>query len=140
MRTCATRSNTPSTARRSSNASLAASARPGNDNVVAPSVKFAINPEPIHRYDPEKAKALLKKAGVSNLKIDLSAADVAFTGAVDAATIFRESAAKAGIDLTVVREPNDGYWDNVWQKKAFCASEWLGRPTADGVDDFRVRG
>lgn len=109
---------------------------PGNDNVVAPSVKFAVNPEPIHRYDPEKAKALLKKAGMPNLKIDLSAADVAFTGAVDAATIFRESAAKAGIDLTVVREPNDGYWDNVWQKKAFCASEWLGRPTADGVMTF----
>lgn len=109
---------------------------PGNDNVVAPSVKFAVNPSPVHKYDPQKAKDLLKKAGMPNLKIELSAADVAFTGAVDAATIFRESAAKAGIDLTVVREPNDGYWDNVWQKKAFCASEWLGRPTADGVMTF----
>jgi len=109
---------------------------PGNDNVVAPSVKFATNPLPIHKYDPDQAKSLLKKAGVSSLKVELSAADVAFTGAVDAATIFRESAAAAGIDLTVVREPNDGYWDNVWQKKPFCASEWLGRPTADAVMTF----
>ena len=105
----------------------------GNDNPVAPAVKFAINPEPIHQYDPEMAKSLLKKAGLSDLKISLSAADAAFTGAVDAATLFRESAAAAGIDLEVVREPNDAYWDNVWLKKPFVASQWLGRPTADGV-------
>ena len=82
------------------------------------------------------AKSLLKKAGMSNLKVSLSAADVAFTGCVDAATIYRESAAKAGIDLTVVREPNDGFWDNVWQHKPFVASEWLGRPTADQTLTF----
>jgi peptide/nickel transport system substrate-binding protein len=105
----------------------------GNDNPVAPSVKFAINPQPIHEYDPEMAKSLLKKAGLSTLKISLSAADAAFTGAVDAAALFKESAAKAGIDLEVVREPNDAYWDNVWLKKPFVASQWLGRPTADGV-------
>jgi peptide/nickel transport system substrate-binding protein len=104
-----------------------------NDNPVAPSVKYAVNPAPIHHYDPDMAKSLLKKAGMSGLKVSLSAADTAFTGAVDAATLFNHSAAKAGIDLTVVREPNDGYWDNVWLKKPFVASEWLGRPTVDGV-------
>ena len=105
----------------------------GNDNPVASSVKFAINPQPIHHYDPDMAKSLLRKAGVSNLKVSLSAADIAFPGAVDAATIFAQSAAAAGIDITVVREPNDGYWNNVWMKKPFVASEWLGRSTADGV-------
>jgi len=40
----------------------------------------------------------------------------------------------------VVREPNDGYWDNVWQHKAFSASEWLGRPTADGTLTFAYAG
>jgi peptide/nickel transport system substrate-binding protein len=82
------------------------------------------------------AKSLLKRAGMPNLQVSLSAADVAFAGAVDAATIYRESAAKAGIDLTIVREPNDGYWDNIWKKKPFCASEWLGRPTADSTMTF----
>jgi peptide/nickel transport system substrate-binding protein len=105
----------------------------GNDNPVAPSVKFAINPEPVHKYDPEMSKSLLKKAGVSNLKISLSAADAAFTGAVDAAQLFQQSAKEAGIELEVVREANDAYWDNVWLKKPFVASQWLGRPTADGV-------
>jgi peptide/nickel transport system substrate-binding protein len=105
----------------------------GNDNPVARNVKFAIEPQPVHKFDPDMARSLLKKANVSDLKISLSAADAAFTGAVDAAAIFKDSAAKAGIDLTVVREPNDAYWDNVWLKKPFVASQWLGRPTADGV-------
>jgi peptide/nickel transport system substrate-binding protein len=104
-----------------------------NDNPVAPTVKYAVNPLPIHHYDPDMAKSLLKKAGVTDLKVSLSAADAAFTGAVDAATIYSRSAAAAGIQLTVVREANDGYWDNVWLKKPFVASEWLGRPTVDGV-------
>lgn len=108
----------------------------GNDNPIAPTIKFASNPQPVHQYDPEMSKSLLKKAGLTELKIELSAADAAFTGAVDAAVLFRESAARAGIDLTVVREANDAYWDNVWLKKPFVASYWLGRPTVDWFLDY----
>jgi peptide/nickel transport system substrate-binding protein len=103
----------------------------GNDNPIPKGVKFAIDPEPRHTYDPEKAKSHLKKAGMENLKVDLSAADAAFAGALDAAVLYQEHARAAGIDLNVVREPNDGYWDNVWMKKPFCLSYWSGRPTAD---------
>ena len=35
---------------------------PGNDNPIAPAIKFATNPEPVYSYDPEKAKFHLKKA------------------------------------------------------------------------------
>lgn len=103
----------------------------GNDNPIAPSVKFAIDPEPKHVYDPEKAKSLLKKAGLEGLRVDLSTAETAFAGSVDAAVLWREHAAKAGIDLNVIREPNDGYWDNVWLKKPFVGGYWAGRPTPD---------
>jgi peptide/nickel transport system substrate-binding protein len=65
------------------------------------------------------------------LKIQLSAADAAFAGAVDAAVLYKEHAAKAGIDVEIVREPNDGYWSNVWMKKPFCFCYWGGRPTED---------
>ena len=58
-------------------------------------------------------------------------ADAAFNGAVDAAVLFQEHAKAAGIDINVIREPNDGYWDNVWLKKPWCASYWSGRPTVD---------
>lgn len=103
----------------------------GNDNPIAPAIKFAIDPKPPHGYDIDKAKFYLKKAGLSSLKVDLSVADAAFDGAVDAGVLYKNSAAKAGIDINVVREPNDGYWDNVWLKKGWCASYWSGRPTCD---------
>ncbi len=106
-------------------------ATPGNDNPIAPSVKYAIDPQPKYSYDPEKAKFHLKKAGLETLKVDLSVADAAFTGAVDAGVLFQEHAKAAGIEINVVREPNDGYWDNVWLKKGWCASYWSGRPTQD---------
>jgi len=104
---------------------------PGNDNPIAPTIQFAIDPQPRHDYDPEKAKSYLKKAGLDSLKVDLSTADAAFAGAVDAALLYKDSAAKAGIDLNVIREPDDGYWDNVWRKKPWCMSYWNGRPTCD---------
>jgi peptide/nickel transport system substrate-binding protein len=103
----------------------------GNDNPIAPSVQFAIDPQPRHDYDPEKARSYLKKAGLESLKVDLSTAEAAFAGAVDAAVLYKDSAAKAGIDINVVREPNDGYWDNVWMKKPWCVSYTGGRPTCD---------
>jgi peptide/nickel transport system substrate-binding protein len=104
---------------------------PGNDNPVSPKLKFASDPTPKYTYDPEKAKFHLKKAGMENLTVDLSVADAAFTGSVDAAVLYQESAKAAGITINVVREPNDGYFDNIWLKKPWCADYWGGRPTCD---------
>lgn len=104
---------------------------PGNDNPIAPGVPFSIDPKVKHTYDPDKAKFHLKQAGLSSLKVDLSAADAAFAGSVDAALLMKDAAAAAGIDINVVREPDDGYWDNVWMKKPWCMSYWSGRPTPD---------
>ena len=106
-------------------------AKPGNDNPIAPAVKFSIDPKPKFAYDPERAKFHLKKAGLSSLKVDLSVADAAFNGAVDAAVLYQQHAKACGIDINVVREPDDGFWDNVWLKKPWCASYWNGRPTCD---------
>ena len=43
----------------------------------------------------------------------------------------QQQAQAAGIDINVIREPDDSYWDNVWMKKPFCTSYWGGRPTCD---------
>ena len=103
----------------------------GNDHPIAPSLRFhAADLEQVP-YDPDKAKWHLKEAGLDSLTVDLSAADAAFPGAVDAATLYREHAAPAGIDINIVREPNDGYWSNVWLQKPWCACYWGGRPTED---------
>lgn len=42
-----------------------------------------------------------------------------------------QGARRAGITVNIVREANDGYWDNVWLKKPFSACDWFGRPTMD---------
>jgi peptide/nickel transport system substrate-binding protein len=105
--------------------------RIGNDHPIPSTDPFYAADLPQRPYDPEKAKFYLKQAGLDNLKLSLSASDAAFSGAVDAAAIFRTSAAKSGIDVSIKREPADGYWDNVWMKAPFCMSYWGGRPTAD---------
>jgi len=103
----------------------------GNDNPIPTSVKFGIDPQPVHSYNPDKAREYLAASGLDSLAVEISVSDAAFDGAVDAAQLIRESAAKCGIDVTVVREPDDGYWDNVWGVKGWSASYWSGRPTAD---------
>ena len=79
----------------------------------------------------EKAKFHLKKAGLSELPVKLSAADAAFAGAVDAAVLYKEHAAKAGINIQVIRESNDGYWSSIWLKKPWSACYWGGYATED---------
>ncbi len=107
----------------------------GNDSPVGPANIYRATPEelPQRPYDPEKAKFHLKQAGMENLSLQIHLADTAFEGAVDAGQLYAESAKAAGINLEVVREPDDGYWSNVWLKKSWCASYWGGRPTEDWI-------
>lgn len=83
------------------------------------------------KYDPEKAAEHYKASGHDGSPIILRTADGAFPGAVEAAQLFQESAKACGIPLEIKREPNDGYWSEVWNKQPFCASYWGGRPVQD---------
>ena len=74
-------------------------------------------------FDPDKAAFHYKKSGHSGAVL-LRTSDVAFPGAVDAAQLYQQSCAKAGITLDVKREPGDGYWSEVWNKQPFSASYW----------------
>lgn len=103
----------------------------GNDNPINNAYRFFAADLPQRAYDPEKAKFHLNKAGLTELRVDLSAADTAFEGAIDGAVLFAEQARKAGIEINPIREPDDGYWDNVWMKKPFSFSSWSGRSTID---------
>lgn len=105
--------------------------RIGNDHPIAPANRYFAADLPQRAYDPEQAKFHLKKAGMEGLTVDLHAADAAFQGAVDTAILYAEQAAKAGITVNVVREPNDGFWSNVWTVKPFVTCFWQGRPTED---------
>jgi peptide/nickel transport system substrate-binding protein len=104
----------------------------GNDFPISKAYPYF--PEGIEQraYDPEEAASYYKKSGHSG-PIVLQVSEVAFPGAVDAAVLYQQQAAKAGITIDVKREPGDGYWNQIWNVQPFCASYWGGRPTQDGM-------
>ncbi|HLS19289.1 MAG TPA: ABC transporter substrate-binding protein [Paracoccaceae bacterium] len=91
---------------------------------------YPLAPEGIEQrvFDPDKAADHYRKSGHSG-PILLRTSDVAFPGAVDAAQLYQQSCAKAGITIQIQREPGDGYWSEVWNKQPFCMSYWGGRAT-----------
>lgn len=104
--------------------------RVGNDQPIAPTDPMFSSAVPQRKYDPDQARSLYRKSGHSG-PIVLSTSEAAFAEAVDGAAVYKEHAAKAGIDIQILREPAAGYWSNVWLKKPFAAAAWGGRPTAD---------
>ena len=103
----------------------------GNDFHLSPVQPYWPEDIPQREYDPDQAKSLLKKAGAEGLSVEISTADSVFSGAVDMCVLYAEQAKAAGINISVKREPNDGYYSDVWLKKPFCAVSWGARPTPD---------
>lgn len=103
----------------------------GNDHPIGKNQRFFASELPQRTYDPDKAKFYLKEAGLQGYTFKLHTSDAAFGGAVDAAVLYKEHAAKAGIKIDVVREPADGYWKVVWMKKPWVFCFWSGRVTED---------
>jgi len=103
----------------------------GNDFPI--NAAYALFPDsiPQREFDTDKAAFHYKKSGHDGTPILLRTSDAAFGGAEDAAVLYQQTCAKAGIPLEISREPADGYWTNVWNAKPFCVSYWGGRPTQD---------
>jgi peptide/nickel transport system substrate-binding protein len=103
----------------------------GNDFHHSPAQPYWPDDIPQREYDPDQAKSLLKKAGAEGLSVSISTADSVYAGAVDMAVLYAEQAKAAGINIDVVREPNDGYYTDVWLKKPWCLVSWGARATPD---------
>jgi len=103
----------------------------GNDFHHSPAQPYWPDDIPQRDYDPDQAKSLLKKAGAEGLSVSLSTAESVYAGAVDMAVLYAEQAKAAGINVKVVREPNDGYYSDVWLVKPFTLVSWGARPTPD---------
>lgn len=101
----------------------------GNDQPIPRSDVYCNTALPQIAYDPDKARFHLKKSGYAG-SVVIQASDAAFNGAVDMATLYQASAAKAGLKIDVKKEPADGFWDNVWLKGACVTSYWGGRTAA----------
>ena len=103
----------------------------GNDFPINAAYPYFDASIPQREYDPAKAAEHYKASGHDGSPIVLRTAPGAFPGAVEAAQLFQQSAAAAGIPLEVKVEPDDGYWSDVWNVQPFCASYWGGRPVQD---------
>ncbi|MAY33048.1 MAG: peptide ABC transporter substrate-binding protein [Rhodovulum sp.] len=103
----------------------------GNDNPIPSNDPFFNADIKQREYDPEQAKFHLKKAGIDSLDLTLQVSDAAYSGAVDSASLLQESAKVAGLNIRIKKEPEDGYWSNVWLKSDFMAAYFGTRPTPD---------
>ncbi len=106
----------------------------GNDHPIGPANRYHATAEEIPQrvYDLDKARFHLKKAGLDTLNVQLHVAEAAvFDGAIDGAVLYQQQAKGAGINIEVVRMPDDGYWHDVWLIKPWCVSVWAGRATED---------
>lgn len=103
----------------------------GNDQPISPSYRFFRADLEQRVYDPDKARFHAKKAGIDGVELPLHVAETPFAGATDTAVLYAEHMKKADLNLKIVREPDDGFWSDVWAKKPFFATRWSGRITED---------
>ena len=97
-----------------------------NNNPVVPSdanyLDYTVTP------DPDKAKSLLKAAGLGSPLQQL------YTSTYDAvltplALAYQSSVKDAGINISIQTASADSYYTDVWMTKPFCVSYWYtGRP------------
>lgn len=103
----------------------------GNDHPIGPSQRFFATELPQRRYDPDKARYHMKKAGMEGHLFTLITSVGVGEVSNDAALLYKEHAKKAGIDIDVQKVPADGYWSEYWIKKPWVSCRWGGRATED---------
>jgi len=100
----------------------------GRDTPIGPSFGdyYLAAPEP--KRDVAKAKALLQEAGVTNLKITLTAQNSFDVPKI--ATVWKEQLAEAGVIVDIQVVPVDTYYqDSGWLEVDYGITDWGSRAT-----------
>lgn len=106
--------------------------RVGNDLPCFFDAYYA-NDIPQREHDPERARALLARAGASGLAVTLHTSDTA-PAMLESSTLFAEQAKAAGIDVNIKKYPTDSYFSVAYDKVPFGATNWSGRPLSSMVN------
>jgi peptide/nickel transport system substrate-binding protein len=76
-----------------------------------------------HKYDPDKARSLLKAAGQEGLTVDLQTTD-ADTGMVEEAQILAQNAKAAGVTINVKNLDGGTFYGDQYLKWPFATDYW----------------
>ena len=100
---------------------------PGNDSPGNTLQYWASDIKATH--DPEKAKSLLKSAGMEGLSVKLYTAGV-IAGMNETATLFADQANAAGVNVSVVKDDPATYYSEgspggTWPDKIFSMNNWI---------------
>ncbi len=103
----------------------------GNDQPIPPGHRYFNADLPQRKFDLDKAKFYLQKAGAVGPALPPIYATTDANGSVEMAELMQQTAAKIGVNLTVNRVPADGYWSNHWMKHPMGFGSINPRPSAD---------
>ncbi|WP_328409905.1 ABC transporter substrate-binding protein [Streptomyces violaceus] len=97
---------------------LSGAGEAGND-LFGKGYEYYADGLPQREQDLDRARALLKRAGAEKLKVTLDTSAVA-AGFTEAAGIFRDQAAKAGVTIDVRMGSKDSYWSDILDSGTLC--------------------
>jgi peptide/nickel transport system substrate-binding protein len=83
-------------------------------------------------HDPEKARALLKQAGLENAKFTLQTSDPA-PAMLESSTLFVQQAKAAGLNVELRKWPTDQYYSRAFNHYPFAMTNWGGRPLSSQI-------
>lgn len=101
-----------------------------NDQPVPPLNRYFAADIPQRKFDPEKAKFHLNKAGVLTSTLPVVTSPAA-TGSVEMGLLLQQAAQGIGMKVDLKQVPADGYWSNYWMKVPVGYGNINPRPTAD---------
>ncbi|WP_328492317.1 ABC transporter substrate-binding protein [Streptomyces sp. NBC_00414] len=94
---------------------------------------------PQREQDLDRARSLLKKAGAGKLKVTLDTSAVA-AGFTEAASIFRDQAARAGVTVDVKMGSKDSYWADILDSGTLCCYRSGAMPIESHISQRLLTG
>ena len=78
---------------------------------------------PQRTYDPDQARALLKRAGAENLHVDMTTSTIA-NGTVQLATVFAQQASQVGMTVNVKNIDPSAFFGPAWLSRPLTTDFW----------------
>lgn len=101
-----------------------------NDQPIPPISAYHNDDLAPRAYDPDRARALFRDAGVLGQTIPIVASEAAGFS-LDMATLVQQAGSEIGMNFEIQRVPSDGYWSNYWLQAPVHFGNINPRPTPD---------